>query len=90
MVLAFELGPVLPALIDGQGCPCKCNKSGVVKHLSIVEITLNTADTINVDGLQFFYHIIWPGGSPSDLALKNIFSNYSDSSKNILVFNKYQ
>ena len=91
-LFAYELCAVPPALIDGQGCLCKGNKSGLVKRLGAVATSPKSADTIIVDVSQLFYHIIWPhGGSPSELiaSIEERLSKYPEATKKIVVFDKY-
>ena len=91
-LFAYELCAVPPALIDGQGCLRKGNKSGLVKRLGVVDIYPKSADTLIVDVSQLFYHMVWPhGGSPSDLiaSIEERLNNYRDASKKIVVFDKY-
>ena len=91
-LFAYELCAVPPALIDGQGCLRKGNKSGLVKRLGVVVTSPKSADTIIVDVSQLFYHIIWPhGGSPSELiaSIEELLSKYSEATKKIVVFDKY-
>ena len=65
-LFAYELCAVPPALIDGQGCLRKGNKSSLVKRLGVVDISPKPADTLIADVSQLFYHMIWPhGGIPS-------------------------
>ncbi|MCG7883058.1 MAG: hypothetical protein JAY96_15870 [Candidatus Thiodiazotropha endolucinida] len=92
-LFAYELCAVPPALIDGQGCLRKGNKSGLVKRLGVVDIYPKSADTLIVDVSQLFYHMVWPhGGNPSDLiaSIEERLSNYGDATKKIVVFDKYQ
>ena len=92
-LFAYELCAVPPALIDGQGCLRKGNKSSLVKRLGVVDISPKPADTLIVDVSQLFYHMIWPhGGIPSDLvaSIEERLGNYPDATMKIVVFDKYQ
>ena len=67
-LFAYELCSVPASLINEHGCLCKGNKSIVIKHLSMLEVSPAAPDIIIVDVAQLFYHIVWPhGGSFSGL-----------------------
>ena len=92
-LFAYELCAVPSSLIDEHGCLRKGSKPDLVKRLGVPETLPATPDTIILDVLQLFYHIVWPnGGSPSGLisSIKARTSRYSDDADKIVVFDKYQ
>lgn len=71
----------------------KGSKSVLAKRLGALTISPTDPDTVTVDVEQIFYRIVWPhGDSPSYLitATQGRMRNYPDTSKKIIVFNKYQ
>ena len=67
-LFAYVSCSVPSSLIDEHGYLHRGNKSLLVKHLSVLEISSIAPDIIIVDASQLFYHIVWPhGGSFSDL-----------------------
>ena len=53
-------------------------KSDLVKRHGVPETVPSTPDTIILDVLQLFYHIVWPlGGAASDL-ISSIKARYAD------------
>ena len=53
-LFAYELCAVPPALIDEHGCLRKSSKSGLMKHLSVLDASPAIADVVIVDVSQPF------------------------------------
>ena len=91
-LFAYELCAVPSSLIDEHGCLRKSNKSGLVKHLGVLETLPIAPEILIVDVSQLFYHMVWPhGGSPSDLiaSIQSHLKRYSNDIDKIIVFDKY-
>lgn len=57
-IFAYELCSVPSSLIDEHGCLRRASKSGLVKRLSVLEMSPTAPDIIiTVDVSQLFYHI---------------------------------
>ena len=94
-LFAYELYAVPSLLIDEHGCLRKGNKLGLVKRLSVLEISPTSADIVIIDVSEqlLLYRIVWSyGGSPSDLiaSIQRHVSHYPDGTEKIMVFYKYQ
>ena len=92
-LFSYELCSVPSSLIDEHSCLCKGNKSGLIKHLSVLEILPSAPDIVIVDVSQLFYCIVWPHhGSVSDLmsSIQGCLVRYTDGAEKIIVFDKYQ
>ena len=54
-LFVYELCSVPSSLIDEHSCLHKGNKSGLIKHLSVLEILPSAPDIVIVDASQLFY-----------------------------------
>ena len=92
-LFTYELCSVPSSLLDEHSCLRKANKSGLVKHLGVLEVSPTAPDTIVVDVSQLFYHTVWPhGGNLSGLiaSIKGQINRYPDVAEKIIVFDKYK
>ena len=55
-LFTYELCSVPSSLLDEHSCLRKANKSGLVKHLGVLEVSPTSPDAIVVDMSQLFYH----------------------------------